>query len=101
MTLTPLPISGERRERELIFSETEWVPAAIFSMVLAAACMTCPPWAAVSAETRLAVEALSALRLISPMVEVISPAAVAIWVVMADWFLVLMALSPALALIWV
>src|SRR5271165_5838179 len=92
-------MSSERWAREVILSATELVAAAIFSMVLAAACITWPPWLAVSAETRLEPAALSALWLISPMVAVISWAAAAIWLVLLDWVLALPALSTARALI--
>ena len=61
--------------------------------------MTAPPWSAVSADTRLAPAALSALWLISPMVAVISCAAAAIWLVLLDWVCALPALSTARALI--
>ncbi len=70
-------------------------------MVAAAACITVPPWLAVSAESRLALAAFSALWLISPMVAVISCAAAAIWLVLLDWVLALPALCTARALIWV
>jgi hypothetical protein len=85
MKLTTLRISSEHCARDVLFSETELVAAAIFSMVAAAACITIPPWSAVSAETRLAPAALSALWLISPMAAVISWAAAAIWFVLLDW----------------
>jgi len=61
ITLTTLPISSERAASDAIFSETEVVAAAIFSMVAAAVCITAPPLTAVSAEPRLAPAALSAL----------------------------------------
>ena len=73
--------------------------AAIFSIVAAAACITAPPWLAVSAETRLELAALSALWLISPMVAVISCAAAAIWLVLLDWVWALPAVWTERALI--
>src|SRR6202789_1997564 len=99
MTLTTLPISSERRAREVIFSDTELVAAEIFSMVTAAACITAPPWLAVSADSRLAAAALSELWLISPMVAVISWAAAAIWLVLLDCVRALPAVSTDRALI--
>src|SRR5271157_500595 len=99
MTLTTLPISSERWAREVIFWDTELVAAAIFTMVAAAACITAPPWSAVSAEMRLALAAFSALWLISPRVAVISCAAAAIWLVLLDWVRALPALCTERELI--
>src|SRR5580693_455702 len=99
MTLTTLPISSERCASEVIFSDTVLEAVAIFSMVAVAACITAPPWVAVSADSRLAPAAFSALWLISPMVAVISWAAAAIWLVLLDWVFALPALWTERALI--
>src|SRR6202789_1049609 len=100
MTVTTLPISSERAANSVIFPATELVAVEIRSMVLAAACITVPPWLAISADLRLALAADSAFLLISPIVAVISWAAAAIWLVLPDCDWALPLASNERVLIW-